>query len=316
VTAASSFSARTAAAARAAHLIVDQDPVIFADTLALRMLGDEADELVNYHRAHGTHIVLAGARCQVVCRSRYTEDALAAAVAAGVRQYVILGAGLDSFAYRSPLAASVRIFEVDQQETQAAKRASLASARIVEPDNLVFVPADFEAASLAGELARAGLNLREPAFVSWLGVTMYLTEAAIGQTVAELGKLAAGSHVIADYMLPAALRDEAGHTYVELVGPASAERGEPWLTFLSPEQMSQLLTSHGLTTLRHMAQRDVGGEETWNRADALRPSQLSLIAHAEVRSPCPARQPASWRASHQTHAGRLSPASGLGDPRW
>jgi methyltransferase (TIGR00027 family) len=282
VTTASSFSARTAAAARAAHLIVDQHPVIFADTLALRLLGDEADELVNYHCAHGTHVVLAGARCQVVCRSRYTEDALAAAVAAGVRQYVILGAGLDSFAYRSALAAYVRIFEVDQPETQAAKRTSLASARIAEPDNLTFVPADFEAASLAGELARAGLDVREPAFVSWLGVTMYLTQAAIGQTVAELGKLSAGSHVIADYMLPAALRDETGNTYVELIAPASAERGEPWLTFLSPQDVSQLLISHGLTPLRHVAQRDIGIKETWNRADALRPSQLSVIAHATV----------------------------------
>ena len=83
--------------------------MIFADTVALRLLGDESDELVGYHRAHGTHVVLAGARCQVVCRSRYTEDALAAAVAAGTRQYVILGAGLDSFAYRPGLSGRVRI---------------------------------------------------------------------------------------------------------------------------------------------------------------------------------------------------------------
>jgi O-methyltransferase involved in polyketide biosynthesis len=146
------------------------------------------------------------------------------------------------------------------------------------------VPADFEAASLAGELAGAGLDISEPAFVSWLGVTVYLTQAAIAQTLAELGTLAARSHVIADYLLPAALRDEAGNTYVELVAPSSAERGEPWLSFLSPEQMSQLLMSRGLTPLRQVAQRDIGDEATWNRSDSLRPTQLSLIAHATTRA--------------------------------
>ena len=277
------MSARTAAAARAAHRIVDQPPVIFADTVALGLLGGEADDLVGYHRAHGAHAVLAGARCQVVCRSRYTEDALAAAIAAGMRQYVILGAGLDSFAYRSGLSGRVRIFEVDQQATQSDKRARLAAARIHEPDNVVFVPTDFETAPLAGELVRAGFDSSEPAFVSWLGVTMYLTQEALGLTLAELGTLAPGSQVIVDYMLPAALRDEAGNTYVELVAPSSAEQGEPWLTFLSPQQMSGLLLSHGLTPLRHVAQRDIGDKGTWNRSDALRPAQLSLIAHATIR---------------------------------
>lgn len=278
------MSARTAAAARAAHLIVDQPPVIFADTIALRLLGDEAGDLVGYHRAHGSHVVLAGARGQVVCRSRYTEDSLAAAIAAGTRQYVILGAGLDSFAYRSSLSGRVRIFEVDQPETQAAKRASMASAGIPEPGNVVFVPVDFEAAQLAGELVAAGLDRSEPAFVSWLGVTMYLTQEALRRTLTELGSLAPGSEVIADYMLPAALRDEDANTYVELVGPSLAERGEPWLSFLSPQQMSLLLISHGLTPLRQVAQRDIGDETTWNRSDALRPNQLSLIAHAGIRA--------------------------------
>jgi len=107
-----SQTALTAAAARAAHLIVDQPPVIFADTLALDLLGDQAAGLVAYHRAHGDHVVLSGARGQATCRSRYTEDSLAASIAVGgIAQYVILGAGLDSFAYRSPLAGQVAVFE-------------------------------------------------------------------------------------------------------------------------------------------------------------------------------------------------------------
>ena len=113
-----SFTALTAAAARAAHLIVDQEPWIFADGLAAQLLGEQAEELISYHKLHGTHPVLAGARVQVTCRSRYTEDALSRAVSRGVGQYVILGAGLDSFAYRAGLAGRVRVFEVDHPATQ------------------------------------------------------------------------------------------------------------------------------------------------------------------------------------------------------
>jgi methyltransferase (TIGR00027 family) len=280
----SSQTARTAAAARAAHLIVDQPPAIFSDTLAMALLGDEADEYVAYHREHGSHVVLAGARGQVVCRSRLAEDSLAAAIGRGIRQYVILGAGLDSFAYRSALSRSVRVFEVDHQATQHWKRRQLAAAKITVPEDVTFVAADFETGSLAADLIRGGLDPAVPAFVSWLGVTMYLTTQAIGRTFAELTQLAPGSEVIADYMLPAGMRDEAGNTYVELVGPLTAERGEPWLTFMSPKDMSDLLARHGLRPLRHVAQRDVGDATTWQRSDSLRPIELSLIAHATVGS--------------------------------
>jgi len=121
---AASQTALTAAAARAAHLIVDQPPWIFTDTLAMALLGDQGPDLVQYHRAHGTHVVLTGARAQVTCRSRYAEDALAAAVGRGVTQYLILGAGLDSFSYRSDLARMVRVFEVDHPDSQESKRAA------------------------------------------------------------------------------------------------------------------------------------------------------------------------------------------------
>ena len=280
MTTTSSNSARTAAAARAAHLIVDQPPTIFSDTLAADLLGDEADEYVSYHRVHGTHLVLAAARGQVVCRSRFAEDSLAAAVRRGIGQYVILGAGLDSFAYRSVLSPQVRVFEVDQRATQEWKRRQLAAARIAEPDNLVFVACDFEAGSLADDLVHGGLDPAEPAFVSWLGVTMYLTEAAISRTLADLSALAPGSEIVADYMLPPPLRDEAANVYVELVAPNAAERGEPWLSFLSPEQVSKLLSGHGFRPLRHVAQRDIGDQAIWVRSDSLRPVELSLIVHA------------------------------------
>ena len=251
------------------------------------MLGDQATELVAYHRAHGGHVVLAGARGQATCRSRYAEDSLAAAISgSGIAQYLILGAGLDSFAYRSPLSGQVRVFEVDHPATQDFKLRRLSAAGLAVPGNVVFVPVDLDDGrpdgSLAGRLARSGFDVTRPAFVSWLGVTVYLTEAAIGQTFAELGGFAPGSQVIADYMLPAHLRDDDGSTYVDLVAPVAAERGEPWLTFLSPEQMSALLAEHGLTPLRHLAQGDVGDAATWQRSDSLHPIRLSISAHVIV----------------------------------
>src|SRR5580692_9554191 len=243
-----SQTALFAAAARAAHLIVDREPVIFADELAAVLLGEQAEEFISYHRLHGTHLVLSSARAQAVCRSRFTEDHLAARVRDGVSQYVILGAGLDSFAYRpqpavggpaagGPAAGGpasrgmIRVFEVDHPASQQWKRGRLAAAGIAVPDHVSFVPLDFERDPLAGHLRQAGFNPDRPALVSWLGVTMYLTQAAISQTLAEIATFAPGTQLITDYMLPAALRDETGNTYAGLVAPTAAERGEPWLTF-------------------------------------------------------------------------------------
>jgi methyltransferase (TIGR00027 family) len=276
-----SQTAMTAAAARAAHLIVDAEPYIFADPLAETLLGDRADEFLTYHRLHGTHLVLAGARAQAVCRSRYTEQLFAAGLDRDITQVVILGAGLDSFAYRSQLAPGVRVFELDHPATQKWKRAQLAAAGIAEPDHVAYVPIDFERDALADRLRDNGFDPTRPAIVSWLGVTMYLTEPAITETLTVVGGFAAGSEIVADYMLPGSYRDEAGRAYVDLLGPTMAERGEPWLTFLSPDAATALLHRHGFTAVEHLRQRDLG-DELWQRADALRPADLSVIAHAVV----------------------------------
>jgi len=144
-----SQTALTAAAACAAHLIVDAPPFIFADVVASALLGDRADELIGYHRQHASHPILSAARAQVICRSRYTENHLARAAANGVRQYVILGAGLDSLGYRPGLAGQLRVFEVDHPATQQWKCQALAAARIPVPATVAFVPADLVTGSLA-----------------------------------------------------------------------------------------------------------------------------------------------------------------------
>ena len=281
-----SFTALTAAAARAAHLIVDAPPFIFTDSAAAALLGDRAEELIGYHRNHASHPVLAGARAQVICRSRYTEDHLARAAAGGVRQYLILGAGLDSFGYRSGLASQVRVFEVDHPVTQAWKRQALAAAQIPVPRTVTFVPADLATTSLADVLPGTGFDPAQPALVSWLGVTMYLSRDAISRVLAAVSALAPGTELIADYMLPARMRDTAGNSYVELVGPVAAQRGEQWLTFLTPDEASALLARHGIEPIEHLRQRDAVSAALWQRSDSLRPSELSVLTRARATAAC------------------------------
>ena len=153
------------------------------------------------------------------------------------------------------------------------------------PDSVSFVAVDFERDSLAGRLAQAGFDPSRPALVSWLGVTMYLTGAAISQTLAEIGGFAPGTQLITDYMLPAAWRDDTGSAYAGLVAPVAAERGEPWLTFLAPDDMSALLAGHGFGAVEHVRQRDSIPAALWDRADSLRPAGLSVLARATIPGP-------------------------------
>jgi O-methyltransferase involved in polyketide biosynthesis len=296
-----SFTALAAAAARAAHLIVDDEPHIFRDTLAERLLGDRADELIAYHRNRGDHVVLVGARIGTTSRSRFTEDRLHAS---GLRCYVILGAGLDTYAYRAP-DTGIRVFEVDHPATQNWKRERLATAGIAVPDNVVYIPLDFERGTLdlafvreaaeggkagdggkAGEGGKAGDNGKVgdgggKAFVSWLGVTMYLTREAIEATLSELGRLPAGSEIVLDHIVPDEWRNADGRLYGELAAPVSAERGEPWLSEVSPPEMAELLDRFGFETIGHVRQLDA---VDWPRTDALRPTELTVVTHARRRA--------------------------------
>jgi methyltransferase (TIGR00027 family) len=277
-----SQTALAAAAARAAHLVVDQEPLIFRDPTAMALLGDKGEEMVGYHQRSGDHIVLSGTRAQVTVRSRYTERRLAELAADGLTQYVVLGAGLDSFAYRSPLAGRVRVFEVDHPATQRWKRDLLAAARITPPDGLRFVAVDLETEPLADRLAANGFDLPAPALVSWLGVSMYLTPEAVAATLAEVGGLAAGTELIMEYALPPELRDQAGAAYAEFALRVAAERGEPWLSFFTPERLSALLEAAGLTVTGHARQQDAVPAALWRRSDVLRPLDLCRLARAVV----------------------------------
>jgi methyltransferase (TIGR00027 family) len=253
-----SRTALTAAAARAAHLVVDREPIIHSDPLAEPLLGDLAEELLAYHRKSGDHPILAGARAQVVCRSRVVED-----LVGGFERYVLLGAGLDSFAYRSNGPAVV---EIDRPASQEWKRQALDEAGISVPENVTYLN------SVADLEEEAG-----PTLVSWLGVTMYLTADELDATLAALPPC----DLVADHMLPDGVRDAAGDAYVAGVGPQTAKMGEPWLSFLSPDDMAALLDKHGFDVVRQLRQRDL--PQMLDRDDSLRPAALSVITHARHR---------------------------------
>jgi methyltransferase (TIGR00027 family) len=200
-----SRTALGAAVHRAAHQVLEGGS-IFADPLALRILGAGAESAV---RAAGVDPARRRLRIFVAFRSSFAEDALRRAFEGGVRQLVVLGAGLDTYAYRNPLGEALRMYEVDHPATQAWKRRRLAEEGITVPGNLALVPVDFERESLADALAGAGFDPVRPAFFSWLGVVPYLTGEAVFSTLGFIAALPGGAQVVFDYGNPAAPGAEA-----------------------------------------------------------------------------------------------------------
>ena len=193
-----SRTALGAAFHRAAHQVLEGGSV-FAAPLALRILGVDAAGAV---RPGAVDPATRRLRLFIAVRARFAEDALAAAAARGVTQLVVLGAGLDTFAYRSPLGATLRVFEVDHPDTQAWKRRLLAEAGIPSPPGLVFVPIDFERETLAGALGASGFDPLRAAFFTWLGVVPYLSAQAVFATLGFMAGLPGGAQVVFDYANP------------------------------------------------------------------------------------------------------------------
>jgi methyltransferase (TIGR00027 family) len=216
-----SRTALGAAVHRAVHQVLEGGR-IFTDPLALRILGAEAEAAVRAAQGDPSERRL---RLFIAVRSRFAEDALAAVVAGGVRQLVVLGAGLDTYACRTPFAETLRIFEVDRPATQAWKRERLVAAAIPEPRLLTFAPIDFERENLADGLAAAGFDPAQPCFFTWLGVVPYLTEQAVFSTLGFIAGLPGGAHVVFDYSNPPAAgddRDEAAAEHEALAARVAA----------------------------------------------------------------------------------------------
>jgi methyltransferase (TIGR00027 family) len=244
-----SRTARSVALFRAAHQILDR-PLLFEDPLALRIVGATEDEL----RAEDDP-ARRGRRCYFAMRSRFAEDALKMAVARGVRQYAVLGAGLDTYAYRNPYP-DLSVFEVDQPATQSWKRHRLARAEIAIPDSVRFVPVDFEQVTLVEGLAAAGFDPGVPTFFSWLGVTPYLTRDAIFTTLGFVGGLS--GEIVFDYgESPDAIQKPELRAAYEAIARRAAEMGEPWITYFEPAGLHADLARLGFREIQDLGPTEI-----------------------------------------------------------
>ncbi|HEX2825004.1 MAG TPA: class I SAM-dependent methyltransferase [Burkholderiales bacterium] len=265
-----SQTALGAASHRAVHQMLES-PLVFEDPLALRILGGERVKWIgrniDRYRTAGSR----GMRAFLVTRARFAEDGLAQSLREGTRQYVVLGAGLDTFAYRNPFGARLRVFEVDHPATQAWKRAQLREQAIEVPRSMVFVPVDFETQSLAARLRQAGLKRSESVFVSWLGVTMYLTRDAVLHTLRVVAaSCARGSRIVFDFSLP----DEALTEPERQARAARAERvaaiGEPWISRFDPASLEQAMTAMGYGQARSIGAAEANERYFADRTDGFR----------------------------------------------
>jgi methyltransferase (TIGR00027 family) len=255
---------------RAAHQLMDQPPVL-DDPIAVRLIGS------GYRGKMGraSHPVGRDFRAFMAVRSRYTEDQLAAAVREGVAQYVVLGAGLDTFAYRNPFA-SLRVFEVDFPATQEWKRAMLAEADIALPAGLTFVPLDFEHHTLAEGLAEAGFDTGAAAFFGWLGVAPYLTLAAFRATLSVIAELPAGTALSFDYALAPETLSKVGRTAFAALSGRVAAAGEPFQLFFTPQTMESELRRAGFQRIEQLDSDRLNERYFKDRADGLKLSAVKL----------------------------------------
>jgi methyltransferase (TIGR00027 family) len=278
-----SRTAQLVAIRRAAHQILDR-PKVFDDSLALHIIGQESALALQtgQYQSEDPRLSLH-LRAFYVARSQYAEDELALAVGRGVRQYVILGAGLDTFAYRNPYPErALRVFEVDHPGTQAWKRARLEEAGISLPVDLTFAPVDFEGQKLADGLQDAGYDPRLSAFFSWLGGTPYLTTEAVMTMLRFIASTPIGSGVIFDYMILASLLP-ADQLFIfdALVKRVDWVR-EPWQTFFDPAELVENLLAMGFGHVEDIGPAEINAKYFKDRTDELRVGSLAHIMSARV----------------------------------
>ncbi|WP_431824726.1 SAM-dependent methyltransferase [Burkholderia sp. F1] len=273
-------SAQRVATLRAAHQLLD-DPLILEDRLALKILGSANEAAVRSTPDHYDDPLSKALRMSVVVRSRYTEDEWRKAARNDVSQYVILGAGLDTYAYREDHQAR-RIFEVDLPATQQWKRECLSAADIEIPASLTYVPMDFEHDTLTRALSEAGFRKDAPAFFSWLGVSVYLEEEAILETLRFIASCAAGSAVVFDYVVTPTLLAPMEQLGMELIRAKVAESGEPWKSHFDPAALPDKIRSLGFGEANNVSPENLNDIYLTGRQDGFRMGGSTRLMHAIV----------------------------------
>jgi len=265
-----SHTALRVAMRRAAHQLYDAPPLVFDDPIAVAILGPHAAEIERTpgrNPAHKPRPFSVSLRAFLVARSRYAEDLLAHAVARGVNQYALLGAGLDTFAHRNRYP-SLRIFEVDHPATQQWKRDLLQSSHLPTPTNLTYVPVDFERQSLAHQLNAAGLDSTAPTFFAWLGVVPYLTREAFRATLAFIASQPPGSGVVFDYSQPRDVLPPHEQLAHDSLAARVHQAGEAFQLFFTPAQIAAELAA--FIHLEDIGSAEINQRYFANRSDGLR----------------------------------------------
>jgi methyltransferase (TIGR00027 family) len=223
-----------AAGHRAAHQVLERG-IVFADPLAFAILGEDANEAIALAKEKPERRPL---RLFIAMRSRFAEDSARRAIDEGVRQILVLGAGLDTFAYRLQPAGDLRVFELDHPATQSDKRRRLAEAQIAEPRHVAYVAHDFEHGSMTAALKAGGLCPTKRTFVLWLGVTPYLTEDAVFATLGELARLPGGVGVVFDYVNPPdAIEEAVARNFHREMAERVAASGEPFRCYFDSAEL-------------------------------------------------------------------------------
>ena len=264
---------------RALHVELDAPPHVLNDTVGLQLADPDPD-----WRSRGDMDPdgTSAFRASIVARARYLDDLVTEHAAAGVEQYVILGAGLDTFAQRHPDVA-VQIFEMDQPGTQEWKRCRLTEIGYSLGENLRFVPVDFESGEAFPDALRAnGFDAERPAVVSSTGVSMYLTKEATEATLRQVAAWARGLVFAMTFMLPRDLVDEAERPMQESVEAAAAGSGTPFISHYSPAEMSEMCRAAGFSSVNHVSPDDLAARYFAGRADGLRPPSAEHLIVATV----------------------------------
>ena len=251
---------------RAAHQLYDK-PLIFTDPIAIPLLGETyAEELHRTPTGIDRPFSIA-MRAHLVARSRYAEDNLAHAVANGVRQYVLLGAGLDTFAYRNPWP-QLHVFEVDHPATQQWKRELLEASAIPIPQNLTYTPVDFESESLPEQLHQAGFDPTQPTYFAWLGVVPYLTLPAFRATVGLIAAQPPDSGITLDYGQPRSALPFIEQLAHDSLAARVKLAGEPFQLFFTPTEIAAELSA--FHTIEDIGREEINARYFANRKDELK----------------------------------------------
>lgn len=258
---------------RALHVLADPPPHVFKDEIGLALVAPGDD----WRSRPDMSAFTRPFRASIVARARFVEDLVEGAVGRGAAQYVILGAGLDTFAQRRPdLGGRMRVFEVDQPKTQAWKRKRLIELGLSTPSFLRLVPVDFERGDAwLAHLADAGFDAAAPAVISSMGVSMYLSRDAIASTLRDVASLAVGSTLVLSFMLPIELAEPEMQHGIDAAARGARANGTPWVSFFRPEEMLALAHAAGFRVVQHVSADALTERYFSGRADGMRPPSNS-----------------------------------------